>query len=382
MSGILAPSFFFFSLDTLLPSSALLSSGFILLRHCATTTTFSAWRRTRALTRSSARTGSSRAGITGHLGRGPRRDVVGVARAYEVADAIQRARRHATTRRYASDISGERGDGIVPLDDEVAIDFPVGRERPRSHARCLLRRRSLDGLSAEIVRHRSRGVRRRHACRSTCRSVGRVRGAAAAARPGLSGATTCGGLGEVACSHEMRVRVPAGVREGATFRFSVTPPGAPADGRRRPRQHPVIPHLTLLTVLHRVWGALGLLLGAVHVHARRGRGGDRRDHGGRRDGRRDYRGRVCRVRRRARGASGRRISGRGTRCSGASRTAASRRSRSACSTCSCCRSGPRSGSTRSGCSLHNETRAAFRLRQVPTAIPTRQFRVLGSGIGR
>ena len=37
----------------------------------------------------------------------------------------------------------------------------------------------------------------------------------------------CHGLGEVSAAHPLRVRVPAGVREGARFRFSVTPPGAP-----------------------------------------------------------------------------------------------------------------------------------------------------------
>jgi len=37
----------------------------------------------------------------------------------------------------------------------------------------------------------------------------------------------CEGGGEVASSHELKLRVPAGVREGARFRFSVMPPGAP-----------------------------------------------------------------------------------------------------------------------------------------------------------
>ena len=37
----------------------------------------------------------------------------------------------------------------------------------------------------------------------------------------------CAGLGEISASHALRVRVPARVREGARFRFSVTPPGAP-----------------------------------------------------------------------------------------------------------------------------------------------------------
>ena len=37
----------------------------------------------------------------------------------------------------------------------------------------------------------------------------------------------CGGAGEISAVHAMQLRVPAGVREGARFRFSVAPAGAP-----------------------------------------------------------------------------------------------------------------------------------------------------------
>jgi len=37
----------------------------------------------------------------------------------------------------------------------------------------------------------------------------------------------CGGVGEMSATYEMRLRVPAGVREGARFRFGVAPSGAP-----------------------------------------------------------------------------------------------------------------------------------------------------------
>lgn len=37
----------------------------------------------------------------------------------------------------------------------------------------------------------------------------------------------CRGGGEVSTTHDMRLRVPAGVREGARFRFSISPQGAP-----------------------------------------------------------------------------------------------------------------------------------------------------------
>jgi DnaJ-class molecular chaperone len=39
--------------------------------------------------------------------------------------------------------------------------------------------------------------------------------------------SVCGGAGEVPGGHELVLRVPAGVREGARFRFTVAPPGAP-----------------------------------------------------------------------------------------------------------------------------------------------------------
>ena len=38
---------------------------------------------------------------------------------------------------------------------------------------------------------------------------------------------TCGGGGEVSAAHSVHVHVPAGVREGTRFRFTLTPPGAP-----------------------------------------------------------------------------------------------------------------------------------------------------------
>ncbi|MEO8521332.1 MAG: hypothetical protein ABI603_08215, partial [Acidobacteriota bacterium] len=37
----------------------------------------------------------------------------------------------------------------------------------------------------------------------------------------------CRGGGEISTTHDMRLRVPAGVREGARFRFSISPQGAP-----------------------------------------------------------------------------------------------------------------------------------------------------------
>jgi DnaJ-class molecular chaperone len=37
----------------------------------------------------------------------------------------------------------------------------------------------------------------------------------------------CGGCGDLRAFHDVSLRVPAGVRAGARFRFAVMPPGAP-----------------------------------------------------------------------------------------------------------------------------------------------------------
>jgi hypothetical protein len=152
-------------------------------------------------------------------------DVLGVA-ADAGADEIKRAYRQLA-RRYHPDISGERGDGVVPLDDEVSIDFPsvanvLDRMRHAffgaDHSTTLSMeiavtpRQAFDGISVPL------DVPLRRTC-PRCGGRGET---------WAEWCATCGGLGEVAARHEMRVRVPPGVREGAVFRFSVTPPNAPA----------------------------------------------------------------------------------------------------------------------------------------------------------
>ena len=149
-----------------------------------------------------------------------------LARAYEVLSDPERRRSYDASARSSS-----RGEewvvSVNPMSDEVAIDFP-------SVASVLDRmRHDFFGvgpsvtLSAEIVltpREAFYGATVPLAVplRRTC--------------PGCGGrgetwsewCLSCCGLGEVPIAHEMRVRVPAGVREGSAFRFSVTPPGAPS----------------------------------------------------------------------------------------------------------------------------------------------------------
>jgi molecular chaperone DnaJ len=140
-----------------------------------------------------------------------------VSRAYEVLRDPER--RHSYDARL---LARNRADW---LSDEVAIDFP-------SVSSVLDRMRdSFFGgghesvLSAEIVVSPQEAfwgvlvplhVPVRRTC-SRCGGRGEVWEEWCAA---------CCGVGEVSATHEMRLRVPAGVREGATFRFSVAPRGA------------------------------------------------------------------------------------------------------------------------------------------------------------
>jgi DnaJ-class molecular chaperone len=181
-------------------------------------------------------------------------DVLGVSPDAGAAE-IKRAYRQLA-RRYHPDISGDdRGSAFLEvsrayevlrdpdrrrsydarlsargrsewLADEVAIDFP-------SVSNLLDRMRdSFFGgsresfLSAEIVispQEAFWGVRvplevpLRRTC-PRCGGRGEVWGEWCGA---------CRGAGEVRDTHEVCLRVPAGVREGASFRFSIAPPAAP-----------------------------------------------------------------------------------------------------------------------------------------------------------
>lgn len=144
-----------------------------------------------------------------------------VSRAYTVLSDPERRRSYDA--RLAGDGAASRSDW---LRDEVAIDFP-------SVASVLDRMRSSffgaappARLSAEIVLTPQEAfwgtsvpldVPLRRTC-PRCGGRGEI---------WSEWCAICGGGGEISSRHEMQLRVPAGVREGARFRFTVMPPGAP-----------------------------------------------------------------------------------------------------------------------------------------------------------
>jgi len=181
-------------------------------------------------------------------------DVLGVSPGAG-ADEIKRAYRQLA-RRYHPDISGDdRGTAFLEvaraydvlrdperrrsydarligrgcadwLSDEVAIDFPsISSVLDRMRDSFFAGSRGAS-LSAELVLTPQEAfwgalvpldVPLRRTC-SRCGGRGEV---------WTDWCAACGGVGEVSALHAMRLRVPAGVLEGARFRFTVAPPGAP-----------------------------------------------------------------------------------------------------------------------------------------------------------
>ncbi len=149
-----------------------------------------------------------------------------VARAYDVLSDPSRRRSYDSA--LPLPVRGYRGEwvSVDPLTDEVAIDFPSvatvldrmrhaffgGGPSVTLYAEIVLTpREAFDGVMVPL------DVPLRRTC-PRCGGRGET---------WAEWCASCRGLGEVSTHHEMQVRVPAGVRSGALFRFSVTPPGAP-----------------------------------------------------------------------------------------------------------------------------------------------------------
>jgi molecular chaperone DnaJ len=142
-----------------------------------------------------------------------------VSRAYEVLRDTSRRRSYDTT------VQGGRGRPDW-LADEVAIDFPSVASVLDQMRQAFFGEAPVASVSADLILSPQEAfngvsvpldVPLRRTC-PRCGGRGEV---------WEEWCATCVGDGEVATTHEVRLRIPAGVREGARFRFTVSAPGAP-----------------------------------------------------------------------------------------------------------------------------------------------------------
>jgi molecular chaperone DnaJ len=145
------------------------------------------------------------------------------ARAYEILADPRRRRSYDAERSSSTIATTGRGEWFA---DEVAIDFPSVSDVLDRMRHAFFGAHALEELSAEIVltpleAFAGTTIPMGIPVRQTCPRCG-GRGETWQEWCGV-----CGGCGDVRAFHDVELRVPAGVRAGARFRFSVMPAGAP-----------------------------------------------------------------------------------------------------------------------------------------------------------
>jgi molecular chaperone DnaJ len=148
---------------------------------------------------------------------------VEAAHAYEILNDPRRRRAYDAARQLDS---GPVHGQAEWLTDEVAIDFPSVSGLLDRMRHSFFGGGSLGDLSAEIVLTFAEAaggtlVPLGVPIRETCPHCG-GRG-----ETWQESCDLCGGCGSIRGFHYVDVRIPAGVREGARFRFAVMPAGAP-----------------------------------------------------------------------------------------------------------------------------------------------------------
>jgi DnaJ-class molecular chaperone len=149
-----------------------------------------------------------------------------VRHAYEM---LSDEKRRAQQRRRGIHASGEplRAVSQPWFADEVAIDFPSVDTLVEAIRRSFLEAESFARpIHAEVLltpREAFHGVNvpLDVPVRQTCVRCG-GRG-----ETWMEACAACGGSGEASARHQVELLVPAGVRDGARFRFRITPPFAP-----------------------------------------------------------------------------------------------------------------------------------------------------------
>lgn len=140
-----------------------------------------------------------------------------LSRAYEVlGDPLRRRSYDATLRRSSSSVNW--------LSDEIAIDFPSVSSVLDGMRHSFFGEMPTARLSAEIELTPEEAFWGAQVpflvpLRGTCNDCG-GRG-----EVWQEWCDACAGSGEVVAEHPLHLRIPAGVRPGARFRFSVMPPG-------------------------------------------------------------------------------------------------------------------------------------------------------------